>query len=270
MIGPSGSKGRPGAAAGLPGPPPRAMASFCSNIGRLTATGRVADAPIPASPGRSGLCLRNPVTLIDGAMHWAADHDGSPLADVCEGNPGRLFSGQGYVPVSMACSAWLLPRTRRRRHEALRLQGQPAVDQSERNLGRRNAGNDGRVNRSKPLPDLALAGAAVAVGTSEKREVKGVSSLAPLLTPVVNNGLDVDGVQVTRPAARPCRSFRFLHYSSRDLKSHWRSPRAASLKPLDIPAAVTVIKRAAALACHRFVTMEWIVSTGEPVARSTS
>ena len=145
MIGPSGSKGRPGAAAGLPGPPPRAMASFCSNIGRLTATGRVADAPIPASPGRSGLCLRNPVTLIDGAMHWAADHDGSPLADVCEGNPGRLFSGQGYVPVSMACSAWLLPRTRRRRHEALRLESQTAVDRSERNLGRRNAGNDGRA-----------------------------------------------------------------------------------------------------------------------------
>ena len=73
-------------------------------VTRLTATGRVADAPIPASPGRSGLCLRNPVTLIDCAMHWAADHDGSPPADVCEGNPGRLFSGQGYVPVSVAAA----------------------------------------------------------------------------------------------------------------------------------------------------------------------
>ena len=75
--------------------------------------------------------------------------------------------------------------------------------------------------------------------------------------------------QVTRPAARPWRSFGFLRYSSRDLKSHWRSLRAASLKPLDIPAAVSVIKRAAALACHRFVTMEWSVSAGEPVARIT-
>ena len=49
------------------------------------------------------------------------------------------------------------------------------------------------------MRDVALTGAAVAVGTSEKREVKGVSRLAPLLTPVVNNGLDVDGAQVTRP-----------------------------------------------------------------------
>ena len=54
MIGPSGPKGRTRAAAGLLGPPPRTMATFCSNIGRLTATGRVADAPIPASSGRAG------------------------------------------------------------------------------------------------------------------------------------------------------------------------------------------------------------------------
>ena len=105
-------------------------------VTRLTATGRVADAPIPASPGRSGLCLRNPVTLIDGAMHWAADHDGSPLADVCEGNPGRLFSGQGYVPVSMACSAWLLPRTRRRRNPSTLIDGamywQPTMMEARR------------------------------------------------------------------------------------------------------------------------------------------
>ena len=120
------------------------------------------------------------------------------------------------------------------------------------------------------MPDVALTGAAVAVGTSEKREVTEVSRLAPVVTPLVNNGLDVDGVLVTRPAARPWRSFGFLCYPSRDLKSHWRSLRAASLKPLDIPAAVSVIKRAAALACHRFVTMEWSMSTGEPVARSTS
>ena len=70
--------------------------------------------------------------------------------------------------------------------------------------------------------------------------------------------------------ARPWRSFRSLHYPSRDLKSHWLSLRAASLKPLDTPAAVSVKKRAAALACHRFVTMEWSVSTGDPVARITS
>ena len=92
MIGPSGSKGRTGAAAGLLGPPPRTMATFCSNIGRLTATGRVADAPIPASSGRAGVCLPNPSTLIDGAMRWAADLGGSPPEDVGEGNPGEVFT----------------------------------------------------------------------------------------------------------------------------------------------------------------------------------
>ena len=51
----------------------------------------------------------------------------------------------------------------------------------------------------QPLPDVALTGAGAAVGTSEKREVPEVSRLAPLLTPVVNNGLDVEGAQVTRP-----------------------------------------------------------------------
>ena len=75
---------------------------------------------------------------------------------------------------------------------------------------------------------------------------------------------------MTRPGARSWHSFRFLRYPSRDLESHWRSLRAASLKPLDIPAAVSVKKRAAALACHRFVIMEWSVSTGDPVARITS
>ena len=70
MIGPSGSKGRTGAAAGLLGPPPRTMATFCSNIGRLTATGRVADAPIPASPGRAGELSMESVYRIDGAMRW--------------------------------------------------------------------------------------------------------------------------------------------------------------------------------------------------------
>ena len=63
--------------------------TFWSNIGRLTATGRVADAPIPASSGRSGLCLRNPSTVTDGAMRWAADLGGSPPEGVCAGNPGR-------------------------------------------------------------------------------------------------------------------------------------------------------------------------------------
>ncbi len=96
------------------------------------------------------------------------------------------------------------------------------------------------------MPDVALTAAAVGVGTWEKGGYRG-QRLAPVITPVVNNGLDVDGAQVTRPAARTWRSFGFLRYSSRDLKSHWRSLRAASLKPLDIPAAVTVKKRAAAL-----------------------
>ena len=153
--------------------------------------------------------------------------------------------------------------------ERLDYRTETGVDQSERKPGRRDPGNDGRSTGANHA-DLALNGAAVAVGTWEKREVTGVSRLAPLLTPVVNNGLDVAGAQVTRPAGRAWRSFRFLRYSSRDLKSHWRSPRAASLIPLNIPAAVRVKKRAAALACHRFVTMEWIVSTGEPVERITS
>ena len=53
------------------------------------------------------------------------------------------------------------------------------------------------------MPDAALAGAAVEVRTLEKREVTGVSRLTPLITPFVNIGLDVDGAQVTRPAAWP-------------------------------------------------------------------
>ena len=58
---------------------------------------------------------------------------------------GEVFPGREDVLVSVACSAWLLPRTRRRRHEALRLESQTDVDRSERKLGRRNAGNDGRA-----------------------------------------------------------------------------------------------------------------------------
>ena len=54
------------------------------------------------------------------------------------------------------------------------------VDQSERKPGRRNAGNDGGSTGANHA-DLALTGAAVAVGTWEKREVTGVSRLAPLL-----------------------------------------------------------------------------------------
>ena len=45
---------------------------------------------------------------------------------------GEVFPGREDVLVSVACSAWLLPRTRRRRHEALRLESQTAVDRSER------------------------------------------------------------------------------------------------------------------------------------------
>ena len=105
------------------------------------------------------------------------------------------------------------------------------------------------------MPCLVLAGAAVEVKTSEKRGVTGVSRLAPVVTPLANIGLDVDGAQVTRPAARPWRPFRFLRYSSRDLKTHWCSLRVACLTPLDIPAAVSVKKRAAAPTRHRFVTM---------------
>ena len=60
---------------------------------------------------------------------------------------------------------------------------------------------------------VVLAGAAVEVKTSEKRGVTGVSRLAPAVTPFANNGLDVDGALMTRPAARPWRPFRFLRYS---------------------------------------------------------
>ena len=95
--------------------------------------------------GPVGGCLPNQAARTDGAMHWAADPGGSPPEGVCAGNPGEVFPGQGYVPVSVACSAWLPPRTRRRRHEALRLESQTAVDRWERRPGRRNAGNDGRT-----------------------------------------------------------------------------------------------------------------------------
>ena len=61
------------------------------------------------------------------------------------GESGEVFTNREDVPVSVACSAWLLPRTRRRRHEALRLESQTAADRSERKPGRRNAGNDGRA-----------------------------------------------------------------------------------------------------------------------------
>ena len=100
--------------------------------------------PVMDQVGRGSVC-RNQAARTDGAMRWAAYLGGSPMEGMCEGNPGRLFSGQGYVPVSVACSAWLLPRTRRRRHEALRLESQTAVDRWERRPGRRNAGNDGRT-----------------------------------------------------------------------------------------------------------------------------
>ena len=56
------------------------------------------------------------------------------------------------------------------------------------------------------MPDVAVTDAAAAVGTSGKREVKGVSRLAALLTPVVNNGLDVAGAQVD-PARGPDMAF---------------------------------------------------------------
>ena len=92
MIGPSGSNGKAGAAAGSLGPPPRTMATFCSNIGRLTATGRVADAPLRSWTGRAGGCLPNQAARTDSAMRWAADLGGSPPADVCEGNPGEVFT----------------------------------------------------------------------------------------------------------------------------------------------------------------------------------
>ena len=76
--------------------------------------------------------------------------------------------------------------------ERLDYRTETGVDRSERKPGRRDPGNDGRSTGANHA-DLALTGAAVAVGTWEKREVTGVSRLAPLLTPVVNNGLDVDG-----------------------------------------------------------------------------
>ena len=45
---------------------------------------------------------------------------------------GEVFTSRGYVPMSVACSAWQLPRTRRRRHEAFRLESQtPWTGRSE-------------------------------------------------------------------------------------------------------------------------------------------
>ena len=109
MIGPFGSNGKAGAATGLPGTPPRTIPTLWSHIGRLTATGRVAGALIPASPGRAGVCLPSPSARIDDAMRWAADLGGSPPEDVCEGNPGEVFPGLGEVTVSVVCRSWLPP-----------------------------------------------------------------------------------------------------------------------------------------------------------------
>ena len=92
MIGPFGSKSLAGAATGMPGTPPRTMPAPWGHSGRLTAAGRVVDSSLPASPGRAGVYLRNPSARTDGAMRWAADHGGRPPADVCEGNPGEVFT----------------------------------------------------------------------------------------------------------------------------------------------------------------------------------
>ena len=188
------------------------------------------------------------------------------------GESGEVFTGRGEVPVSSGLQRLATttdPQVGGMSHFDYR--AKTTVDRSERKPDRRNAGNDGRSTGANHCRGAALTGAAVAVGTSEiTGSYRGQQVGAGLSRPVANNGLDADGAQVTRPAARPWRSFGFLRYSPRDLKSHWRSLRAASLTPLDIPATVSVIKRAAALACHRFVTMEWIMSTGEPVERITS
>ena len=98
MIGPSGSKGRTGAAAGLLGPPPRTMATFCSNIGRLTATGRVADSPLPASPGGAGfVCgtrLPGLMVLAMGSRPWWKPAGGCVRGESGGGVPGpRRRSG---------------------------------------------------------------------------------------------------------------------------------------------------------------------------------
>ena len=180
MIGPSGSKGRTGAAAGLLGPPPRRCRTFCSNIGRLTATGRVADAPIPASPGRSGICLRNPAARIDGAC------DGQPtMVEARRRMCARGIRGRCSRTEEMFRCQW--PSGAGYHHgpagkdvERLDYRTETGVDQSERKPGRRNASNDGRATGANHA-DVALTGAAVAVGTWEKREVTGVSRLAPLL-----------------------------------------------------------------------------------------
>ena len=92
MIDPFGLKSMAGAAAGLPGTPPRTMPALWGHSGRLTATGRVADAPLRSWTGRSGGCLPNQAARTDGAMRWAADLGGSPLEDVGEGNPGEVFT----------------------------------------------------------------------------------------------------------------------------------------------------------------------------------
>ena len=141
MIGPSGSKGRTGAAAGLLGPPPRTMATFV--VTRLTATGRVADAPIPASPGRSGICLRNQAARTDGAMRWAADHDGSPPEDVCAGNPGRCSRVERTFRCQWPAAPGYYHGPAGKGMRRFNYRTKTAVDRSERKPGRRNAGNDG-------------------------------------------------------------------------------------------------------------------------------
>ena len=139
-------------------------------------------------------------------MHWAADRGGSPAADVCEGNPGEVFPGRGDVRVLLVFRVCHYHGPAGEGMRRFDYRTRTAVDRSERKPGRRNAGNDGGSTGGQPLPGVALTGAAVAVGTWEKREVKGVSRLAPVVTLLANNGLDVDGAQVN-PARSPAMAF---------------------------------------------------------------
>ena len=252
MIDPFGSNGKAGAATGLPGKPPRTIPTLWGHSGWLTAAGRVAGAQIPALPGRAEVYLRNPSARTDGAMRWAAELGGSPPADACEGNPGEVFPGpRGGSGVSGAGSGY--------HHEPAGARvtstpNQAAVDRSERNPGRRNPGNDGRSTRASycwmwswPAPPLRR-------GHRRKGSYRGQQIGAGCHT------LRQDWSRCGRDPGDPARGlvwhhFRFLRYSSRDLKSRWRRLRAACLTPLDITAAVSVKKRAAAPARHRFVTM---------------
>ena len=141
----TGSKGSTGAAAGLLGPPPRTMATFCSNIGRLTATGRVADAPLGSWTGRSGFVCR---IRLPGLMVPCAGQPTMVEArrkTSAQGIRGRCSRGEDMCRYQWPAGSGSYHGPAGGGMSHFDYRTRTAVDQSERNPGHRNAGNDERA-----------------------------------------------------------------------------------------------------------------------------